>query len=324
MDREHFDALARLVSAKQSRRGALAALLGAALLGRGVDAVSARRRKRKRRGHGDDDDNGGGGESPLCFQGSPCLVKPGANLRDCDFAGSAILANSDCQGCILSGANLAGAILSGANLQGAILADACLVNADLTDANVAGVHFDKTIICGTAMPDGSINNSGCDRSTRCCSPGGQGGGGQLNVRAIVENLTGADFDFEGWSKLPSDACKLIQPQTIVPNDAVTFQPNSPFAYAQFFFDIDSHVKAYLVEVVAARVFSPSPDTIPDATVGHSGFMSSQCAVSFTDVVLRRPMGVGQKFTQTIDGHQFEVLREGNIDTDRVFRIRVHS
>ena len=300
MDREHFDTLARLVSATTSRRSAFAALLGAALLGHDPDATLAKRRKRKRRGRGDDDDDDDDddGETPLCFQGSPCLVKQGANLQDCNFANSIDLRNSNCRGCVLSGANLAGADLSGANLQGAILDGACLVNADLGRADVSGVLFDKTILCGTIMPDGSINNSGCDRSTRCCPRRGQGGGGAtppLNVRAIVENLTGANFDFEGWAMFfTSSGCRLLQPQTIVPNDAVTFQPNASFAYAQIFFDTNNHAKAYLVEVVAQRVSSASPDTIPDATVSHSGFMSvGGCASSFTDVVLRRPMGVGQ-------------------------------
>ena len=178
MDCGHFDAIARLVSTQQSRRSAVVVLLGAALLGHDPDAALAKRRKRKRRGRGGDDDDNRG-ETPLCFQGSPCLIKQGANLRDCNFFNSDDLRNGNCQGCVLSGANLAGADLSGASLQGAILGDACLVDADLSGADVDGVLFDEVIFCRTIMPDGSENNSGCERATRCCQtdrPQGGGGG----------------------------------------------------------------------------------------------------------------------------------------------------
>ena len=51
MDRERFDALARLLAATGSRRGAIGALIGAGLLGTGLEA-EARKRNGNRRGGG--------------------------------------------------------------------------------------------------------------------------------------------------------------------------------------------------------------------------------------------------------------------------------
>ena len=48
MDRERFDALARLISAQRSRRSALAALLGATMLGPLTATDAAKRQDKKR------------------------------------------------------------------------------------------------------------------------------------------------------------------------------------------------------------------------------------------------------------------------------------
>jgi len=51
MDRDHFDKLTRLFATTESRRGALGALLGAAFLGQGVEAL-AKPNKGKGKGNG--------------------------------------------------------------------------------------------------------------------------------------------------------------------------------------------------------------------------------------------------------------------------------
>lgn len=65
MDRERFDSLARVIAAKRSRRGAVAAILGLAVLGHGspVDATPG---KAKGKGHSN---NGGAGHDKGHGQG---------------------------------------------------------------------------------------------------------------------------------------------------------------------------------------------------------------------------------------------------------------
>ncbi len=56
-----------------------------------------------------------------------------------------------CMNCDLVGAYLEGADLRGANLRGA----------NLTGANLLGANLNWAILCNTAMPNGSVIDSGC-------------------------------------------------------------------------------------------------------------------------------------------------------------------
>ncbi len=104
-----------------------------------------------------------------CFNGRPCRPGSGANLQNCDFTGSSALKNVNCTGCNAGGISLIGGDASGANFRGANLGNACLIDADLTNAKFnGGTNLSGTLFCRTTMPDGSVNNSGCDRDTRCC------------------------------------------------------------------------------------------------------------------------------------------------------------
>jgi hypothetical protein len=78
------------------------------------------------------------------------------------------------QGSNLSHANLTGAQLAKGDFQGASLEGACLVGANLYEADLDGADLDGAIFCQTLMPDGSINDSGCDQGTRCCPTPCQG------------------------------------------------------------------------------------------------------------------------------------------------------
>lgn len=164
MDRGQFDTLARFVWTKQSRRAALGAILGAALLEHAPGSLAAkgkgkktRKRKRKNRD---------------CYPGRSCHLGPGKDTAGCDFAGSVAFFEGDFSGSNLSGANLTGAQMAGANLQGADLGNACLVGANLLEADLAGANLDEAIFCATLMPDGTTNDSGCGKGTRCCpTPG---------------------------------------------------------------------------------------------------------------------------------------------------------
>jgi hypothetical protein len=167
MDRRQFDALARLVATRTSRRGAIAALLGAAFLPLAPEAVRAQNDKQRPRRAG------------KCFPGDSCIPGTARINTRCDFSGSALFRGLAAQASNLSQANFTLADLSGANLRAANLRGACLVGADLMSAIVdESTRFTGAIFCQTTMPDGSVNNSGCQLGTACCptslSPGGGG------------------------------------------------------------------------------------------------------------------------------------------------------
>jgi uncharacterized protein YjbI with pentapeptide repeats len=179
MDRERFDALARVLATAGSRRGALGTLLGLAALGGGIDALA--KKGGKGRNHGGKSKNRNQKKrrqkerrareqaAPArCFTGAPCIPGPGANLASCDFEGTNTLAGQNLSGSNLSKANLQDADASGAKLNSANLGGACLVDANLTGATTGSANFTGAIFCRTRMPNGTINNSGCNKGTRCC------------------------------------------------------------------------------------------------------------------------------------------------------------
>jgi uncharacterized protein YjbI with pentapeptide repeats len=82
-----------------------------------------------------------------------------ANLRGADLSNTN-LAKASAARAYLREANLTKANLSGADLSRANLQDADLTHATLDGARLEGAKF-----CGTIMPDGSTNNSGCQLPT---------------------------------------------------------------------------------------------------------------------------------------------------------------
>jgi hypothetical protein len=161
MDRSQFDELARLVSRTTSRRGALAALLGAGVFGHEAVGSLAKRRKRAGRVKAQ--------AASQCYPGTNCNPGPGRITTRCDFS-SRDLRNLNAGGANLSKSNFTDANLRGAFFGGASLSGACLVGADFTGATLgASVNLSRAIFCDTIMPNGSINNSGCNRGTECCS-----------------------------------------------------------------------------------------------------------------------------------------------------------
>jgi hypothetical protein len=179
MDGRSFDRLARLLSESGSRRQALWAVLATTVMwtattaaeakGRqkaGARNTSARTSRRQRR------DRSGELRAEalpaICCRSGNCAPGPGKNLAKCCYE------EQDLPGQIFTGANLGkanfrGATLTNANFAGANLGNACLVDADLTGAtfDVPANRF-RAIFCRTTMPDGSINNDGCDNGTECC------------------------------------------------------------------------------------------------------------------------------------------------------------
>jgi uncharacterized protein YjbI with pentapeptide repeats len=152
MDRGQFDALARLVWTEQSRRTALATLLGAALLGQAPVSVASKKKAKA--------------SSKPCYAGTRCTPGKGRNTSGCDFSGSVEFFEGDFRGANLSNSNFTGAQLAKANFRGANLSGACLVGASLADAKLGGsVNLHNAVYCRTLMPDGSINDQDCDKGT---------------------------------------------------------------------------------------------------------------------------------------------------------------
>lgn len=89
---------------------------------------------------------------------------------DCDLSGAdlslANLAGADLEDANLDNADLSGADLSSANLMGSSLIGANLISTDFTGADLTGANLSRAFIratrfCGTVMPDGRRDDSGC-------------------------------------------------------------------------------------------------------------------------------------------------------------------
>jgi hypothetical protein len=164
MDREHFDALARLVWTKKSRRTALGIVFGAALLRAVPDPLAAKGKHKRRRKHRRQRRN-----NRPCSPGTNCTLGQGQDNAECDFSGSVAFFELEAQGSNLSHANFTDAQMAGANFQGANLGNACLVGSNLLGAAIdAATNVQDAVFCRTLMPDGSFNDRDCGKGSRCC------------------------------------------------------------------------------------------------------------------------------------------------------------
>ena len=183
MDRVRFDALTRLLAAGGSRRGVLGALLGGTLLG-GLEAAAKKKNKnknkRKNKNKQQSDDT--------CFGTLECeFPSDGKDFEDCYFEnanvgscngcnfrgadlGYADLTEGSYQGASFRSAGLRNAYLDYSDVSGASFRDACLNRTSFLGANIDGADFRGAFLCDTQMPDGSIDDSGCDNLPDCCPP----------------------------------------------------------------------------------------------------------------------------------------------------------
>ena len=186
MDHEPFDALTRLFATRGSRRRALVAIIAAGVLRAAPAEVLAGRRHRRHKG------GSGhlvpGAEAGSCSSPTHCQPGPGRTNAGCDFSGSTTLRGRDVHGAIFANSNFTRADLSGADLRGAVLNGACLVDADLTGAVIDNsTVLAGAIACRTTMPNGTINNAGCNQGTSCCpTEGGLGSGGATPCVAVFD------------------------------------------------------------------------------------------------------------------------------------------
>jgi hypothetical protein len=172
MDRERFDALARLLATTGSRRVAFGALLGAGLAGTGLETKARKDKERKGRKRKDKTRKGKGrqkvrSEAASCCSDSLCTPGKGKNLKKCCYV------DDDVSGRNFSGANLSKASFidtdaTDADFRRANLGNACFVDSDITGARVDdSTNLDGAIFCRTQTETGE-NNSGCDLGTPCC------------------------------------------------------------------------------------------------------------------------------------------------------------
>jgi hypothetical protein len=178
MDQQAFDRLTRLFGQARTRRESIGALLGVAIAGFAEHSAGAKSGG-KRRGRRENDERGHDKSrakrkpahdeqvAPGCYSGTPCVLGKGKNNFQCDLSGMD-LSGKNLSGSNLSKANFAGAVVKNANLSKSTLSEACFLGADLTDANLKGANTSGAIFCRTVMPDGSVNDSGCDKGTTCC------------------------------------------------------------------------------------------------------------------------------------------------------------
>jgi hypothetical protein len=199
MDRGAFDTLAQLVSSQRSRRSAIAAILGAALLrhdpavvlgkGRGKGKVRAQAKTKAK----------AKAQSKPCYPGgTTCVPGKGRNTSGCDFSHSTALLEGNFRGANLSNSNFTGALLARADFRGANLSGSCLVGANLTGAKLgSSVNLGGAIFCRTLMSDGKVSDRDCDKATSCCP---------ATPPLVCEECEGED----GCGR-PGDTCGLFFP-----------------------------------------------------------------------------------------------------------------
>jgi hypothetical protein len=166
MDPTRFDALVRSLGTVASRR-ALAGLLAALAAPLLPGSASADRKRGKARGKRRGRRIRAEAVPASCCGGGNCTPGPGKNLQKCCYEGQN-LAGANFKGSNLGSANFSGATLTNADFRSANLDKACFVDANLTGAKLAGANTGTAIFCRTTMPDGLVNNSGCDKGTECC------------------------------------------------------------------------------------------------------------------------------------------------------------
>ena len=153
MDRERFDALARLIASKRSRRGAIAAVLGLALMGPGREAFAESGKGRgkghdKGRGKGHGASNGQGHACEDACAGRKCGIDPVTGKPEfCCKDGSCSCGGKCC-------------------------GDACFQTGDVVTPNkVFCCTGSKKVICGETKADETCCEGSCEA---CDTPGPAG------------------------------------------------------------------------------------------------------------------------------------------------------
>jgi hypothetical protein len=139
---------------------------------------------------------------------------------------------------------------------------------------------------------------------------GSGNSSRQLIRLLIENVTSAPIELEGWSK--PDRCKKFEMQTLTPPNTATLKPNNENGVAAW---INQNL---LISSVVEF------DEFPRISMSHGGTFGKECARDGVRVVDNRELGVGQKFEITVGSFKIEVVRENDIGLDVVFRARLQN
>jgi hypothetical protein len=222
MDLNRFDALSRSVATLGSRRSLVRLLAAVPIVGGLLASLDAedtvaktRQHHQPHRKHGKNKRrNKKRNKKHACYPGTSCSPGAGQDTSGCDFSRSTLFVDRDVRDADLSNSSFFAADLRGADFRGASLRGGCFLAADLRGATIdASVNLQDAIFCETVMPDGSVNSSGCDQATGCCSdcPGGVCGG--WDGCTPIENICTV---FWGRPCCPNSDCEKLTPSKFSP------------------------------------------------------------------------------------------------------------
>jgi DNA-binding beta-propeller fold protein YncE len=161
MDPNRFDAIARALDTRRSRRGALLGgvlgALGIAGLSPDLDAAGKHQRKRNRKQRRK--------SNRRCIDCADRALTRGADLRGCDLSGrdlsGADLRSADLDGACLQRADLTSADLNSADFENADVRGANFTDANLDRADIRGWKSAGAVFCRTTMPGGDLHTTNC-------------------------------------------------------------------------------------------------------------------------------------------------------------------
>jgi hypothetical protein len=222
MDDASFDRLARILGSAGTRRSALGAALGAAMIA-GLGVAEAK----KGRGRGRVSKRRRGETGRVSAAAADCFSPgPGSNLNRCNFDGQNLagvdLSSSSMVGTSFRGANLCGADLSSSQLRNAdfrglplgMTVPTNLTLADLSSSGCRGTRFDAyTVLCRTKTCNGVINNRDCpdgiDPRLVCCTSADCG----IGQECARGRCQGVEAERIGVTEVTADGVRLVSDVT---------------------------------------------------------------------------------------------------------------
>ena len=191
----------------RTRRGVLAALLGAAALG-GTSAEALARRGSRKRQRRPQEQAGDIPATVACYPSTNCQPGYGATNAGCDYSGSDLFVNRDARGAILVNANFTGADISGTDLRGADLSGCRMTHAFLPEVHLENAFLNRAILNDAQLGFAHLEGATMDSITA------------VNARFAAANLNNAsmaDADLRNAVFQNADLRRRDWRRTICPN-----------------------------------------------------------------------------------------------------------